>query len=71
LAGIELLREKSPAKIIVAVPVASRQAARRIAETADELVCLETPDDFFGVGQFYASFPQVDDAEVKQLLSQE
>lgn len=70
LAGISLLREKSPSKIIVAVPVASRQAARQIAALADKLICLEKPEDFFGVGQFYQEFPQVDDAEVKLLLNQ-
>lgn len=70
LAGIALLREKSPSKIIVAVPVASRQAAAQISAIADKLICLEKPDDFFGVGQFYQEFPQVDDAEVKQLLTQ-
>jgi putative phosphoribosyl transferase len=35
---------------------------------ADELVCLETPEDFFAVGQFYRDFQHVSDAQVKGIL---
>jgi predicted phosphoribosyltransferase len=35
----------------------------------DRLVCLDTPQRFQAVGQFYASFPQLSDGEVIQLLS--
>ena len=37
----------------------------------DELVCLQTPENFFAVGQFFADFSQVTDEEVIALLSQE
>ena len=68
LAGIQLLRAQLPLKIIVAVPVASADAATRLRSAADRLVCLLTPEDFFGVGQFYQEFPQVEDEEVERLL---
>jgi putative phosphoribosyl transferase len=71
MAGISLLRQKNPARIIVAVPVTSNSAADRISSVADELVYLDRPEEFFGVGQFYEEFPQVDDSEVKQLLHQD
>ena len=35
----------------------------------DDVVCLETPSLFYGVGQLYESFEQLDDAEVIQLLA--
>jgi putative phosphoribosyl transferase len=34
----------------------------------DDLVCLETPEPFYGVGQFYFDFSQVSDREVDELL---
>lgn len=68
LAAIRLLRKKNPVKIVVVVPVAAAEAARNIRNAADELVCIETPEQFYGVGQFYESFPQVEDEEVKSLL---
>jgi predicted phosphoribosyltransferase len=40
----------------------------KIAELADEVVCLEAPRDFRAVGQFYENFPQVEDEEVIEIL---
>jgi len=34
----------------------------------DQVVCLEVPENFQSVGQFYEHFPQVEDAEVKAIL---
>ena len=45
----------------------ARRAARyraRVRENCDELVCLEIPEDFYAVGQYYRYFPQVEDDEV-------
>ena len=42
----------------------------RLAGDADEFVCLETPEPFFGVGQFYADFSQTTDEEVVACLEQ-
>ncbi|HUA33538.1 MAG TPA: hypothetical protein VMA09_08025 [Candidatus Binataceae bacterium] len=35
---------------------------------ADEIVCLETPDDFYAVVRFYHHFELVSDEQVKDLL---
>ena len=58
LATLEMLRRKNPAKLLVAVPVSSREAAERIRKEVDEFVCLYTPFPFYGVGRFYRDFSQ-------------
>lgn len=68
LATIELLRQKKPAQIILAVPVAPPETVRRLRKYVDELICLSTPPDFEGVGQFYLEFSQVEDDRVTELL---
>lgn len=67
-AAVQALRHRSPGKILVAVPVASSTACRRLGEEADEVVCLSTPPEFLAVGQWYRDFSQVEDAEVRELL---
>ena len=51
-----------------AVPVAPPDTLAKVAELADEVVCLEAPEFFQAVGQFYRHFPQVDDDEVIEIL---
>jgi len=41
-----------------------------VGEHCDEVVCLDAPRRFAAVGQFYASFPQLEDDEVVALLAQ-
>lgn len=68
-AAIEALRSRSPAAVIAAVPVASREACAMIAAAADECVCAMTPEPFHGVGRWYAYFSQTTDNEVLELLT--
>jgi putative phosphoribosyl transferase len=65
------VRKENPRKLIVAVPVASDEAIERLAEDADEIVCLRLPSMFWAVGQFYRQFEQVTDAEVLDILKKE
>jgi len=67
-AAIRALRQMKPARIVIAVPVAPPSTCRQLQFEADELVCLEMPEPFYGVGQFYDDFTQVPDREVKELL---
>lgn len=67
-AAIDALREMKPARLIVAVPVAPRSAVQRFSRLVDEFVCLDTPEAFYGVGEFYFDFSQGTDQEVKSLL---
>jgi predicted phosphoribosyltransferase len=70
LAGIHALRKLTPAKIIVAVPVAPRTTSERLAHEAGEVVCEAAVDSFRAVGQFYNDFSQVTDEQVIELLAQ-
>lgn len=63
-ATIYALRKFNPNEIIVAIPVAPPEAAAKLREITDELICLYTPQVFYGVGQFYHNFTQVSDEEV-------
>lgn len=69
-AAARAVRSLAPSKLIVAVPVAPPEGAQRLGYVADEFVCLDTPEDFRAVGQFYRDFRQTSDAEVKTLLAQ-
>jgi len=68
IAALHSLRAKSPKKLICAVPVAPPDTLLKVQSHADEVVCLDAPEMFYAVGQFYASFPQVSDEEVIALL---
>ncbi|OPY53900.1 MAG: ribose-phosphate pyrophosphokinase [Methanosaeta sp. PtaU1.Bin060] len=70
LLAIKEIRHRSPRKIVVAVPVSSREAADRIRKEADELVVLETPVHFMAVGEHYEQFPQLTDEEVIRIMEQ-
>jgi putative phosphoribosyl transferase len=54
--------------LIVAVPVASNSAYRDLRPDVDELVALMTPEEFYGVGQWYEDFSQTSDTNVTDLL---
>jgi predicted phosphoribosyltransferase len=68
LAAIHDVKALRPARLVCAVPVASSAALSRVKALADEVVCLEVPAEFWAVGQFYRDFPQVEDAEVIDIL---
>jgi putative phosphoribosyl transferase len=69
IAALHAVRVKDPAKLICAVPVAAPDSLELIQPYADEVVCLDAPAHFYAVGQFYSSFPQVEDEEVVALLA--
>ena len=55
---------------VVALPVASTDAAAKIQSQADKTVILDIDPDFRAVGQYYREFSQVSWEEVRQLLIQ-
>jgi putative phosphoribosyl transferase len=69
-AACRIARARGAARIVLAVPVAPRDFTERLAEDADELICLHTPQTFYAVGQFYADFSQIDDDEVVACLEE-
>ena len=68
LAIINLLKNNRPQKIIVAVPVGPLHTIIKLKNEVDEVVCVDIPEYFVGVGQFYEEFEQVDDKTVIHLL---
>lgn len=68
ISALHGLRNKKLAKLICAIPVSPPSTLDKIAELADEVVCLESHEDFQAVGQFYVYFPQVEDDEVIRIL---
>jgi len=68
LACIEHVRKSGPEKIVVAIPVSSISAHRKVKQAADEVICLYTAADFYAVGQYYENFQEVSDETVAQLL---
>jgi len=69
-AAARSLRKREPGRLVVAVPVGSREACAALREDADEVVCLAQPDPFYAIGLHYRRFEQVEDAEVISLLEQ-
>jgi predicted phosphoribosyltransferase len=69
IAALHALRNKKPAELICAVPVAPPETLKKIRGKADRIVCLSSPVDFYAVGQFYMDFPQVTDEEVIACLA--
>jgi putative phosphoribosyl transferase len=67
-AAVEVVRRRRASPVIVAVPVGSPEAVATLRLVADDVVCLETTDRFFGISQWYRDFDQVPDDEVARLL---
>ena len=66
--SILALRSMRPGCLIVAVPVAPALTCVRLRPLVDELVCVDEPQVFDAVSQFYLHFPQSTDAQVAELL---
>ncbi len=62
------LRLQKPRRIVVAVPVSSRETCEDLRREVDEIVCAVTPEHFQGVGLWYEDFSQTSDEEVRELL---
>lgn len=70
IAAVRSIRARNPARLVVAVPVASNEAYRALQHEADEVVCLSVPELFWAVGAHYADFTQTEDEDVDRLLSE-
>jgi predicted phosphoribosyltransferase len=67
-AAVRSVRNKGAQRVILAVPVAPREAIEGLRPLVDELLCLATPEPFYAVGTFFDEWPQVTDSEVEALL---
>jgi predicted phosphoribosyltransferase len=68
LSAIETLRSIGVKTVVVAVPVASRQAKRALEKAADRTVCALVPPDFYAVGMWFGDFRPVSNKEVQNIL---
>lgn len=67
-AALKALRQFSPARIVLAAPVAAAESLDELEPLADETVVLHAPHNFMSVGRFYLNFEQTTDEEVVALL---
>jgi predicted phosphoribosyltransferase len=67
-AAVQSVKKRNPKEVVVAVPVAPREAVAELSRGGTRVVCLEQPRFFFAIGEFYKDFEQVEDAEVRELL---
>lgn len=68
-AAVNVLRKQNAGRLVVAVPVGSRQACDDLRSEVDEIVCTQIPEPFYSVGNWYQNFSQTTDEEVRYLLS--
>jgi predicted phosphoribosyltransferase/dienelactone hydrolase len=70
-AALRGIRRQKPKRLVLATPVAAAESIEALRGDADVIVCLETPEDFFAVGQYYRNFNQVSDNELKHILTKQ
>lgn len=67
-AAVAWIRKKKAKRIIVALPVASSDAAARLRPIVDELIVYHEDPDLTAVGAYYKDFRQVTDKDMVKLL---
>jgi putative phosphoribosyl transferase len=67
-AACAVARAHGARRVVLATPVAPPAAVQELRGSADEVVVLETPEQFFAIGQWYDDFTQTPDREVTDLL---
>ena len=68
-AAVTATRLQQPARILVAVPVGASSTCQELADEADEVICLRSPEPFVAVGRWYRDFTPTSDDEVRTLLA--
>lgn len=67
-AALKALKKHNPKKVIIAVPTAPKDSCEEFRSKVDEMICLQTPTPFWGVGGSYQDFSQTTNQEVRELL---
>ncbi|MFI0418419.1 phosphoribosyltransferase [Spongiactinospora sp. 9N601] len=67
-AGLRAVRKEGPARLVLAVPVGAPETVASMRKEADEVVVPAAPPEFQAVGQWYARFGQLSDADVLDVL---
>lgn len=66
--AVKGVRACAPRKIVLAVPVGSRETLNELADDVDEIVCIEKPRAMGAIGFYYADFHQVTDDEFMESM---
>jgi putative phosphoribosyl transferase len=69
-ACLRTLFNSDPERVVLAVPVGPPETMSELRDIADQVLVLETPSDFRGVGQFYERFDQVSDEKAMAYLDE-
>ncbi|MGW0866313.1 phosphoribosyltransferase [Streptomyces sp. NPDC002611] len=67
-AALRAVRRQEPARVVLAAPVCSPEAAELMRAEADEVLCLHQPAAFMAVGLWYENFDQLTDHDVLEAL---
>ena len=69
MAAALFLKKQKVREAILATPVIAKDTLAKMKKYFTEIIYLDAPRQFYAVGQFYQDFPQVEDEEVRRLLS--
>ena len=69
IAAAKCVRRRAPASLIIAAPTVAASAGRNLMDYVDDVVCLDIPEAFLGVGCCYTNFEPTTDREVGRLLN--
>lgn len=67
-AAAKTCRDEEVEEIVAAVPVGAQLAAMLVHDEVDDMICMDAPQNFQAVGQFYESFQPVEDEEVIRIM---
>jgi putative phosphoribosyl transferase len=70
-AAAAAVKTKNPTKIVIAVPTGAPDTCRSFEGKVDKVICVATPEPFYGVGAWYEDFSQTTDTEVCELLGKD
>lgn len=66
----DVARKRGAKRIVIAAPVAAREAVRELSRYADEIYVLLQPAEFFAVGQWYEDFSPTSDEDVINIMNE-
>ena len=70
LAAVQVARRHGAGRVVVATPVASPEACALLERVADDVIVLQSPEDFVAVGRWYRDFSETSDDEVERILTE-
>lgn len=65
---LDLIKKKQPKKIVVAVPVASKEAIQLIKRKVDDMITLLVPELFITKARWYQDYPEIHQEQIAELL---